>query len=178
MVMNRLVMTVAFMFALGISTHAGDTPGTSENQQTIMWTTVIGFMSLLATQVFSMWREYRNRRWDLENRELARRELDKKLDRQAGETVATAVQLARLTKAHHEQVSSQIEQNTELTRQVGVKAEAAYEAGNNYTQRLNELRAELFGKKGQLDHIEEVAEDTQGKVTQIAEVTTAKEKDV
>lgn len=176
--LSRLVMTFSFMFALGVSTYADVTPGTSENQQTIIWTTVVGFLSLLATQVFAMWREYRNRRWDLENRKLAREELDRKFERQAGETVATAVQLARLTKAHHEEVTSQLEKNTELTRQASAKAEAAYEAGNNYTQRLNDLRAELFGKKGQLDHIEEVAEDTQGKVTHIVETTTAKEKEV
>jgi len=41
-----------------------------------LWTLIIGFLATLATQVFQLYRESRNRKWDLEDRQRAEKKLD------------------------------------------------------------------------------------------------------
>lgn len=59
-------------------------PATAErlqdNQFTILVTTIAGFLSTLVALIFQIWRESRNRKWDLENRKLAREESANKIE--------------------------------------------------------------------------------------------------
>lgn len=184
-------MTFAVMFALAVASASQDQSGeaTASNQTTILITTIVGFLSLLATQGFTMWRERqaekareRQREWDLQDRASAREELRRRAEEtkdevrrsseaQRMETIATAVQLARAAKRQNAELTDKLDRNTELTQMVGAKADAAYEVGNNFSQRLKELRDELSGKRAQIDHIEQVSEDTNEKVTELKEVT-------
>lgn len=166
--MNVLIMTIAFIGAWAITTFSQGTDiGTVENQQTIIWTSIFGFLSLLATQLFSIWRDHLKGKRDKQERDDARATLAANLAAQKLETIETAVQLARVARQHNEAIAKQIAQNTELTKQVGEKAEAAYEIGNNFHQKMEALRQELYGSKTQIDHIEQVSEDTNVKVTEI-----------
>ncbi len=189
--MRTRLMLFLVIVAIGlvVATHAQSGAsesniGTESNQSTIIWTSVIGFLSLLVTQFVSLWRDHQRREsekqqreWDLADRAAARAEVLKQVKEQKLETIETAVQLARVVNAQKEEITQQIRHNTEITKQTGRDAMAAIEAGNNYAQRVAELRKELFGKKGQLDHIEEVAVDTQEKVTEIVEEVSAKDKE-
>jgi hypothetical protein len=140
-------------------------PQVLNNQSYMIWTTVIGFLSLLATQIFGILRERRTRQWDLEDRASARLDAKMQAEAQRIETIQTAVQLAKVTQQGHAVIKREIEENTEITKQTAQKADAAYEAGNNFNVKLEELKRELFGKNEQIDHIETVTEDIQGKVT-------------
>lgn len=41
-----------------------------------LWTLIIGFLATLATQVFQLYRESRNRKWDLDDRQRTEQKLD------------------------------------------------------------------------------------------------------
>lgn len=180
-------MTMALAFAVGVASTAQEPVSVSADNSQLLYTTILGFLSLLATQGVQLWRERREERkreqqreWDLQDRAVAREEVRRNSEAQRFETIATAVELARATKIHSAEIKSQLAENTALTHRVGQKADAAYEVGNNFAGRLDEydknttaqmqaLRDELFGKKGQIDHIEAVSEDTNVKVTEIQE---------
>lgn len=144
-----------------------ETGSTAANQHTIWVTSVIGFLSLLATQLFALWRENRNRKWDLEDRAVARKQMQENAERQRLEIVETAIKLAQKTNADREHIVKEISKNTALTQSVGEKAEAAYAAANNFTERLEKLRKDLAEKSTQLDEIEQTGEDTNAKVTDL-----------
>lgn len=172
--MILLVLALVIAVSTGASQQSSSSGseqnmGTASNQAVIFWTIISGFASLLATQVFSILSDYRRRRWDLQDRATAREEMRANTERIRLETVATAVQLSRNAKNNREILEGKIAENTALTQAVGQKADAAYEAGNNFTQRIDALRAELFGNRGQIDHIEHVSEDTNVKVTELTE---------
>src|SRR5687768_11159224 len=117
---------VAVMLAVSVATASQDQGSfvSDPSGTALLYTTIIGFLSLLATHGFQLWRERRNRQWDLEDREAARAELRKNNETQRLETIATAVQLARAAKIHNAQLVTQIAENTALTLKAGDKAEA------------------------------------------------------
>jgi hypothetical protein len=92
-----------------------------EGQTIIFATTVLGF----SIQLF---REWRNRKWDLEDRERARKDLEVKV---------TAV--AATAKVANEAVMNKIDENTEISRGAFKEANNAFEAANNSNQKLLEL---------------------------------------
>lgn len=166
------IAIVAMVLVMGIgASSAQQDPviGTSENQKTILITSIIGFLSLLATQLFSFWREYRNRAWDLQDRATAREEQRKNAEQLRLETIQAAIEIARQNAMHRQHIVEEINRNTELTQEVGAKADAAYTAANNFTARMEALRKELQSKGNQIDHIENVSEDTNEKVTDLKE---------
>ena len=85
------------------------------------------------------------------------------------ETIQTAEVLARVNARNTQRVVKELQRNTELTEKLGVTAEAAYAAGNNFTTRLESLRDELYAKGTQIDNIEEVTGETKELVTEIKE---------
>jgi hypothetical protein len=92
-----------------------------EGQTIIFATTVLGF----SIQLF---REWRNRKWDLEDRERARKDLEVKV---------TAV--AATAKVANEAVMNKIDENTEISRGAFKEANNAYEAANHSKQQILEL---------------------------------------
>lgn len=151
---------------------------TEQNETTLLLTSIIGFASILVTQLFGMWRENqrdrakrkeaeRQRQWDLEDRATARAEMKRDAQLQRVETIQTAIELARVTSEHREHIVREISQNTEITKAVGAKAEEAYKAANDFTARLDKLRAELRSKGPQIDHIEKVSDETKDIVTEL-----------
>lgn len=147
-----------------------DGPSSHATTETAMWvTSIVGFLSLLATQIFALVREHRNRQWDLEDRAAARAQMERNAALQRIETVQTAVELARITKEHRQHILQEISRNTEITQDVGAKAAAAHEAANNFNEKLERLRRELQSKGTQIDTIEETSLDTNEKVTGLTE---------
>lgn len=170
--MRYVLMTMSFVLVLASYTAAQEPNiGTASNQTTILITSIIGFLSLLATQLFALWREQRNRKWDLQDRRAARDEVRKHAQLQLQETVQTAIEMAQQQRASQQRIVEEISRNTALTQQVGAKADAAYVAANNFTERMEQLRRELRSKGEQIDHIEEVSGDTNVKVTELKEGT-------
>jgi hypothetical protein len=165
---------VAYAWVASVAAQTPEGSGSATNQTTIWVTSLIGFFSLMATQIFSLWREARNRKWDLEDRAHARAQMQKAAELQRIETIQTAIQLAKVTTAHSEQIVKEISKNTALTKSVGDKADAAYGAANNFTERLDRLRQELESKGPQIDNIEKISGDTNDKVTELAEGTESK----
>lgn len=108
---------------------------------TILITTIAGFLSLLVTQFVQMWRESQRRKWDLQDRSDARKEAERRSELQRRDTIQTARVLAELTKESREHLIAEISKNTELTKQVGGKADAAYVAANNFNEKLAEVIA-------------------------------------
>lgn len=165
----RLVATAVVVYAwfASVAAQSPDASGVAVNQQTIWITSLIGFLSLLATQIFALWRESRNRKWDMEDRAAARAQSQKNAEAQRLETITTAIELARVATSHREQIVKEISHNTEITKSVGAKADAAYEAANNFNERLDKLRKVLASKSEQIDNIEEISGDTNQKVTDL-----------
>ncbi len=157
------------MLAWVASVAAQTTPDAAHtaSDRTIWITSLIGFLSLMATQIFSLWRESRNRKWDLEDRAAARAQMQKNAELQRIETIQTAIDLARVTKLHGEEIVKEISRNTEITQSVGEKADAAYVAANNFNERLERLRKELASKGTQIDTIEEVTGETNDTVKEL-----------
>lgn len=85
-------------------------------------TTLVGQFLLFLTTVIGfgiqMYRESRNRKWDLEDRKNARREMESKVESVKQETVAA-----------HEVVVRKIEENTELSR-------TAFSEANNVNKKF------------------------------------------
>lgn len=151
-------------------------PPTSTDQKTIWVTSIIGFLSLLATQLFAIWRQNqetkaaeRRRQWDLEDRERARNDLRQQYEAQRKETISTASEIARIHLQNTRRIVEEISKNTEITEAVGRKADAAYSAGNDFNRRMEEMRQQLFAKGTQIDTIEDVSKDTNEKVTELQE---------
>lgn len=84
------VVVVSSLSAQQPDPHTGDAVLIA-NQQQILLTAVLGFMSTIVTIVVAMWKDSRNRRWereekerqrqwDIEDRERARKELHEKIN--------------------------------------------------------------------------------------------------
>ena len=76
--------------------------------QMILVTTIIGFLTTITTLLLNTWKEARNRRWDLEDRRLARQDHDKKLDNQTDELRRIAQLESELTRARAAQVEAEL----------------------------------------------------------------------
>ncbi len=135
--MTKLIMTSAFGLSLTAATYAQDavaTPVTPTN--VVLVTTIIGFLTLIATNVFALWRESRNRKWDQEDREIARMNA-------RNESHAVAVKLATVVNQQHKELAAKLDENTEMTKAVGEKAVAAYDAANNFNNKLEDVKSQL-----------------------------------
>ena len=123
-------MTGAFIVALSAATYSQE-PGAPpiSNTNVVLVTTIIGFLTLIATNVFALWRESRNRKWDQEDREIAR--INARVEQQR-----TAGALAAVVKDQHEELKSELVKNTEITQEVGAKAVAAIDSANNFNAKL------------------------------------------
>lgn len=167
--MSRLTSAFTFMLALLIAYEGQTMPdaATESNQSTILITTIAGFASLIATHIFSMWREHRNRRWDLQDREAARREMRQHAETQRIETIQTAVDLAKASHIASQRVLDRIDANTTITQAAKETAEAAYVAANSFNAHLDTLRSQLTQRADIINHIDEVGTDTNKKVDDI-----------
>jgi len=173
----RLLAAALVLYAWVASVAAQpttDAAGTSANQTTIWVTSIIGFLSLLATQLFAIWRQKQEtkaaeqrRKWDLEDRASARAEMQKNAELQRIETIQTAIEVARVTRSHRDHILTELTRNTEMTQVVGQKAEQAYVEANNFNEKLEKLRLELASKGTQIDTIEEVTGETNDAVKEL-----------
>lgn len=139
--MTKLVMLTAFIFAVAQNGMNADVPpitGVSSNASVII--TLIGFLSLLATQLFEMRRAHRQRKWDLEDRKAAREELRKRHEIIQRETLETASEIARISVANRKHLDSKISENTKLTEDVNQKVQAS---ADDFNTQLAALRKEL-----------------------------------
>lgn len=169
-----LIATVAFMLSLGVASQVpglDSQPPTQSNQIAILITTLVGFASLIATQVFAIMREKRERRWDLEDRAAARLEAKRHAEAQRIETIATALELAKVSEKNREHLIQHIDENvTGPMRQNTVITQEALEKANNFNEKLEQLRSrliELTETRATIRHIDEVSKDTNEKVTDI-----------
>jgi hypothetical protein len=163
--MPRKVKVFAFLIIAGLfavsvwaSVIAAQEPqpdtARSGSSIALMITTVAGFASLLATHLFQFYRENRNRRWDLEDREASRQEMRKTAETQRVETIQTAIELARVSNINREHVLGAISKNTEITSEASAKAEAASvvvaSTATNFNDKLEALHSELAGLRSAL----------------------------
>lgn len=102
----------------GIPSAGVDTSVLASNQFAILVTTVIGFLSMLAAHAFQMWREGRQRRWDIEDRRDAR-------NRQERQILDQTEELRRLQERHAAELKHTAEIEAELTRVRAQKIEEA-----------------------------------------------------
>lgn len=100
---------------------------------------IIGFLSMLATQGFALWREYRNRNWDLEDRSKAREEIHQRAEDLKLTTSAVTVELMKVLEENRKHVMEELQKNTAITESASKKADAAYNAGNNFNEKLLQL---------------------------------------
>lgn len=99
----------------------------TQPQFTILMATIAGIVSTFSTLFVSIYRENRNRRWDLEDRRVAREnseaqlkaanvELQKKLDAQTEDLKHVARLEAELTRARAERIEADLRAETILSR--------------------------------------------------------------
>jgi hypothetical protein len=88
----------------------------TDAQFTLLITTITGLVSTLATFAYNLYRENRNRKWDRENRELARTELLRRIDENTEVSVKAFreandvnAKIAALTQQFYEAVPQRIE---------------------------------------------------------------------
>jgi hypothetical protein len=176
--MTRLTMAGTAVFAVALAAAhvlaqqaAGGAapvdPPTGSNQSTILITTMAGLATLFFTQAFALWRESRNRKWDLEDRMAARREMRAHAETQRLETIQTAIDLAKVSNINRQQLTEHLTRNTEITQAAKDQAAAAYQAADNFNEKLETLRKQLAGAGGTLGTIEEASTDTNAKVTEL-----------
>ena len=122
---------------------AKPSPPSSSNQVAILITTIAGFASLLATSMFQIYRENRNRKWDLQDRAAARAEMRSTAEAQRMETMQTDVELARVSYINRDHLLGAIKENNDIVAQGASKAEAAYSAANDFNRKLEVLHKEL-----------------------------------
>lgn len=116
---------------------------TASTQFAILITTIAGVISMLATQIFAMFRESRNRKWDLQDRAAARAEMRENTRLLRLENMQTATELARVSMINSEHLLDVIKENTDITSRGASQAEAAYSEANNFNKKLEELHRQL-----------------------------------
>lgn len=122
---------------------AGNAAPTASNQFAILVSTIAGIASLLATQWFQIYRENRNRRWDLQDRAAARAEMRRHAETQRLETMQTAVELAKVSNINRDHLLGAIGENTRITSEGASKAQAAYSVANDFNEKFESLHKEL-----------------------------------
>jgi hypothetical protein len=109
----------------------------SIGQLVIFLTTVAGFLH-------NSYRESRKRRWDLEDRRLARAEADRKIE-------IAARDLAMTTRAAHADLGKKIDENTQISHDAFKQANAVNEKiamlARKFTQEDNHARNRRSGDK-------------------------------
>lgn len=130
--------------AMAVGGAGVDVPSAS-TQFAILMTTIAGVVSMLATQFFAMYREGRNRKWDLQDRQQARAEMRMHAETQRLETMQTAIELARVSSINKEHLLGAIKENTLITTESATKAQAAYSAANDFNAKLEALQRQLQG---------------------------------
>lgn len=157
-------------FAAASQVAAPDLTTLSPSQwsaSTILIVQGAGFLSLLLTNIFQMMRDSRNRKWDQQDRHEARLDSVRRANVQRVETIQAAVELAKLSKATRQEFVAELSKNTELTEEVGRKAAAAHTAANQFNEKLEHLKRVVLARGPQLDSIEDVAVDTNIKVSDL-----------
>lgn len=156
--------------------------------------TILGFLGLLVTHLTQMWREGRNRKWDLADRAAARAEAAAKAEQlrleaaQAAErlrieqqahaeaqriaTIQTAIELAKVSKANRDRLIAAVAENTTLTESHAKAALGRLDAlldkqGCNVT--LDDIAAAVSETRDSVDEAKVVATDTNVKVTELKE---------
>lgn len=116
---------------------------TGSTQFAILVSTIAGIASLLATQLFQIYRESRTRKWDLADRASARAEMRKSAEDQRVETIKTAIELAKVSHINNLQLLGAIDENTKITA-------TAVDKADNFNAKLEALHQELanFQKSG------------------------------
>ena len=109
--------------------------------------TICGFL-------FQWLREARNHKWDLQDRESARRDIN----------------------IMHSENRQDIAQNTRLTIEASAAAGAAYEAANNTNIKIRGLNQKLVDLDARYDIIKPIPEQVQVVVDKVDRVLTAVEK--
>lgn len=154
------LVTICGLFAVSVcagvvaqtQANADPTGGvpTAQNQFAILITTIAGFASLLCTQLFQFYRENRNRKWDLQDRTVAREQMRKTNEEQRMEAMRTAVELAKVSQTNRDLIVGAVKENTVITVDAGEKAAAAYTSANNFNSKLETLHRELIAMSTKL----------------------------
>lgn len=121
----------------------GSSVPSASTQFAILITTIAGMVSMLATQFFSMYRENRNRKWDLQDRAAARAEQRETHRTLRLETMQSATELARVSMINSGHLLGAIKENTQITTEGASKADAAFSEANNFNVKLEALRRDL-----------------------------------
>ncbi len=129
--------------AAAMAGGAGSSAPSASTQFAILITTIAGMISMLATQFFAMYRENRNRKWDLQDRSTARAEMRESNRTLRLETMQTATELARVSMINSGHLLGAIKENTQITTEGASKADAAFSAANNFNAKLEALQLEL-----------------------------------
>lgn len=108
----------------------------------------------VGTTLIQIYRESRNRRWDIEDRELARREIADKLTTAEHALAAKLVQaerdLAVQTAAAQRVLVEKIEENTEMSR-------VAFAASNNFDAKADKLEQAYDRVAASVQHSDDAA---------------------
>jgi hypothetical protein len=129
--------------AAAMAGGGGSAAPSASTQFAILLTTIAGMVSMLATQFFAMYRENRNRKWDLQDRETARAEMRENNRTLQIQNMQTATELARVSMINSGHLLDAIKENTEITTGGASKAEAAYSEANNFNKKLEALQLQL-----------------------------------
>jgi hypothetical protein len=132
------------------------------NQFTILVTTIAGFLSTILALAFQIWREGRNRAWDLEDKKIQRAENDAKLDRQTEELKRIAALEAELTRERSARATIQLQAAAENTTQAIRETEQAIgEKIDQNTQASLTAASEAEIVRQKLEHISAIISDAQ-----------------
>lgn len=152
-ILHPAVVASAFVMVVSVLTsHAasqmspsGQSPtaqSLANNQTTILVTTIAGFLSTIVALIFQIWREGRNRRWDLEDRRLARQEADLKIESQTKELSRVAALEAQVTRARAAAVEAELRVQTARQHQAIQRTESVISEKIDANTRVTELAAE------------------------------------
>lgn len=172
---------VAYSYAAGQQSPAPTTTSSQGSdddvsRNTIFLTLLFGFLTSISMQIFKIMDDRRKRRWELDDKEAARKraveaaelqrqELITRAEIQRIATIQTAVELAKLNKQNGDKFMQALIENTKITEQTGAKA-------HEMLARLEGRLSAVSGGEGtpQLSDIAAVGQDTNTKVTQLQEV--------
>lgn len=164
---TRIIGMGTFVWLLLMQSNTVTAQTSSDSNSEGLWVTAIaGILTLLATNFFQIYRESRNRKWDIADRQEQRRREAIRAQAQHNSTIQTAFELAKVATRNRDDVIAKVDENTALTAEAVKAAGAAYEAGNSFNAKLEALTRDYLERAGR---IEETGSDTNVKVTSIAE---------
>lgn len=134
-------------------------------------TQIVIVITGLLTVVVPLYREQRNRRWDLEDRERTARDLAVKTQAAADLVRSEVVAAQNLVSRQTEILSTKIADNTDLTAQAKDAAHQAYQEANHVNLKIAALQQDIVAistRKADLD-----AADTADQVLKDIEENTA-----